>query len=76
MKKPVSVGVIGLGYWGPNLVRNFKSLNNCNLKALCDVSQARLNHLRSLYADVKGYTDHKHLLNGMDLDAIVVAAPV
>ncbi len=76
MKKPVSVGVIGCGYWGPNLVRNFKSLSNCNLKAMCDISQARLNHLRSLYSDVKGYTDHKHLLNGIDLDAVVVAAPV
>ena len=76
MKKPISVGVIGCGYWGPNLVRNFRSLHNCSVKALCDVSQTRLNHLRSLYADVKGHTDHKYLLNGMDLDAIVVAVPV
>jgi predicted dehydrogenase len=76
MKKITSVGVVGCGYWGPNLVRNFKSLPNCHLKALCDVSQARLDHLQSIYADVEGYTDYQHLLNGIDVDAVVVAAPV
>ncbi|MEQ1851775.1 MAG: Gfo/Idh/MocA family oxidoreductase, partial [Chthoniobacteraceae bacterium] len=76
MKKPVSVGVVGCGYWGPNLVRNFRSLPNCHVKALCDASQSRLNHMRSLYSDVEGHTDFKHLLNGIDLDAVVVAAPV
>ena len=47
MKKPISVGVIGCGYWGPNLVRNFKSLPDCNLKAMCDTNESRLKHLRS-----------------------------
>ena len=76
MKKITSVGVVGCGYWGPNLVRNFRSLPNCHLKALCDVSQVRLDHLRSIYSDVEGYTDYQHLLNGIDVDAVVVAAPV
>jgi len=43
---------------------------------LCDLNEARLAHLRSLHSEIKGYTDYKHLLNGIDLDAIVVAAPV
>jgi predicted dehydrogenase len=76
MKKPIVVGVVGCGYWGPNLVRNFKGLGNCNLKAMCDVSEARLNHLRSLYSDIEGLTDFGHLLNGVGLDAVVVATPV
>jgi predicted dehydrogenase len=76
MKKPISVGVVGCGYWGPNLVRNFRSLNNCNLKAMCDMSEKRLAHMRTLYSDVEGFTEYKHLLNGVNLDAIVVAAPV
>ena len=70
------VGVVGCGYWGPNLVRNFKTLPNCNLKAMCDLSEARLRHMRSLYSDVEGVTDFDHLLNGVGLDAVVVAAPV
>ena len=76
MKEPIVVGVVGCGYWGPNLVRNFKGLPNCHLKAMCDVSEARLKHMRSLYSDVEGMTDFDHLLNGVGLDAVVVAAPV
>src|SRR5437870_499065 len=76
MKKPIVVGVVGCGYWGPNLVRNFKGLPNCNLRAMCDVSEPRLKHLRSLYSDVEGLTDFEHLLNGMGLDAVVIATPV
>ena len=76
MKQPTVVGVVGCGYWGPNLVRNFKGLSNCNLRAMCDTSETRLKHMRSLYSDVEGVTDFGHLLNGMALDAVVVAAPV
>ncbi len=76
MKKPITVGVVGCGYWGPNLVRNFRSLPDCHLKMMCDLSQDRLAHLRSLYPDVEGETKYEHLLNGAGLDAIVVATAV
>src|ERR1700688_1564908 len=76
MNESSGVGVVGCGYWGPTLVRNFKSLPNCNLKAMCDVSEARLKHMKSLYPDVEGMTDFDHMLNGVGVDAVVVAAPV
>jgi predicted dehydrogenase len=76
MKDPIAVGVVGCGYWGPNLVRNFKSLPNCRLKAMCDVNQARLAHLHSLYPEVEGVTDFDHLLDGVGVDAVVIATPV
>lgn len=76
MKNRISVGIVGCGYWGPNLVRNFKGLPNCHVKAMCDVSEARLKHMRTLHSDVEGVTDYPHLLNGIGLDAIIVAAPV
>jgi predicted dehydrogenase len=76
MKDTIAVGVVGCGYWGPNLVRNLKALPNCHLKAMCDVSEARLKHLRYIYSDVEGITDYEHLLNGMGLEAVVVATPV
>jgi predicted dehydrogenase len=76
MSTPISVGVVGCGYWGPLLVRNLKGLPNCNLKAVCDASEARLKHLKELYPELDGVTDHEQFLNGMDLDAIVIATPV
>ncbi len=76
MKQPIVVGVVGCGYWGPNLVRNFRSLPTCNLKAMCDVSEARLKHLKSLYPEVEGITDFGHMLNGLGLDAVAISTPV
>jgi predicted dehydrogenase len=70
------VGIVGCGYWGPNLLRNLKGLANCQLRAMCDVSEMRLKHLCNVYSDVEGVTDFDHLLNGMGLDAVVVATPV
>ncbi|MGZ4966185.1 MAG: Gfo/Idh/MocA family protein [Chthoniobacterales bacterium] len=76
MSSPIAVGVIGCGYWGPNLVRNFRAVPNCSVKAMCDVNDGRLNHLRSLYPDIEGMTDHQHFLNGLGLNAVVIATPV
>jgi predicted dehydrogenase len=76
MKKSISVGVVGCGYWGPNLVRNFRSLPGCDLRMICDKSESRLSHVRSLYPDVEGATDFSHVLNGAALDAVVIATSV
>ncbi|HZF00396.1 MAG TPA: Gfo/Idh/MocA family oxidoreductase [Methylomirabilota bacterium] len=76
MTKPIKVGVVGCGYWGPNLVRNFKSLPDCQLKMMCDTSKERLEHLRSLYPDVERATDYEFMLNGIGLDAVVIATAV
>jgi predicted dehydrogenase len=76
MKRPINVGVVGCGYWGPNLIRNFRQLSDCQLRLMCDTSEKRLTHLRSIYPDVEGDTDYGHLLNGAGLDAVVIATPV
>jgi predicted dehydrogenase len=73
MKKNIKIGVIGCGYWGPNLVRNFRSLPDCQLKMMSDLNEQRLTHLKTLYPEVEGVTDHRHLLNG---SAIVIATSV
>jgi predicted dehydrogenase len=75
MSRRINVGVVGCGYWGPNLVRNFRSLPSCHLKMMCDLP-ARLNHLKVLYPDVAGETNFPHMLNGVGLDAVVVATSV
>lgn len=73
MKKLINVGVVGCGYWGPNLVRNFRLIPECRLKAMCDLSQDRLRHLHSLYPEVEGITDFQQLLSRDDIDAVCVA---
>ena len=70
------IGVLGCGYWGPLLVRNFRSLSNCSLKTICDVSEVRLKHLRSLYPEVQTVRDDEALFLDDELDAVVIATPV
>jgi predicted dehydrogenase len=76
MSKELSVGVVGLGYWGPVLLRNFCSLPNCQVKVICDLNEKRLQHLRQLYPGVRTVTDYQDFLDEQDLDAVVVATPV
>jgi predicted dehydrogenase len=76
MTKQIKVGVVGCGYWGPNLIRNFRSLPSCHLKVMCDVSEERLSHLKNLYPEVEGQTDFNHMINGAGLDAVVIATSV
>lgn len=76
MGEPIVVGVVGCGYWGPNLIRNLKLLRKCHLKTICDASEDRIKHLTTLYPDVAGVTDYCHLLQDDSVDAIIVATPV
>src|ERR1017187_1403329 len=76
MSAKIKLGVAGCGYWGPNLIRNFRSLPDCRLKMLCDLNPARLKHLKSLYPEVAGEANYGHLLNGVNLDAVVIATGV
>ena len=77
MTRPINVGVVGCGYWGPNLVRNFRSLAaECQLKMMCDISKDRLKHLTALYPDVQPETNFDHMLNGVGIDACVIATAV
>jgi len=76
MKDRINVGVVGCGYWGPNLIRNFRQLQDCRLKLMCDTSKQRLAHIQSLYPELEGHKDFGHLLNGAGLDAVIIATPV
>ncbi|HNW08563.1 MAG: Gfo/Idh/MocA family oxidoreductase [Verrucomicrobia bacterium] len=76
MKQTIKVGVAGCGYWGPNLIRNLRQSPDCQLKLLCDPSEQRLAHMRRLYPEVATTRQFDDLLNGADLDALVIATPV
>lgn len=76
MTSRIKVGVVGCGYWGPNLIRNFRSLAECELKAMCDVSQERLKHLHGIYPEVECETSFERMLEPGRLDAMVIATSV
>lgn len=76
MNRTINVGVLGCGYWGPLLVRNFRWLPNCRLKGVCDANLKRLEHLRSLYPEVEFCQDSQQFLSDPDLDAVAIATPV
>ena len=72
----VRVGVIGYGYWGPNIVRNFHALENARLVAVCDKSPAALKRAARVYPGVKLTTDFADILESPDIDAVAVVTPV
>ncbi len=76
MPKPIKVGVVGCGYWGPNLIRNFRSLPQCQMQLMCDVDESRLSHLRQLYPEIGCTTNYGEMLNGAGLDAVAIATAV
>src|SRR4051812_25035593 len=76
MQKQLKVGVVGCGYWGPNLIRNFNSLPDCELRLMCDLNTERLKHMKSLYPAVEASQDFDHMLNGAGLDVVVIATSV
>lgn len=71
----ITVGVIGCGYWGPNLVRNLVQLGETDARWVCDLDQARLDHLSSLYPALKLTRDHTDVLNDPKVDAVCIATP-
>jgi predicted dehydrogenase len=71
----VKVGVIGAGYWGPNLIRNFYQLPESSLQMVCDLSQERLDHIKGRYPEVQVSRDYHDLLTS-DVEAVVIATPV
>ena len=71
-----TVGVVGLGYWGPNLARNFDRLPDAELTWLCDASEEALARLGAAYPSARTTTSLDDLLSDDSLDAVVVATPV
>ncbi|MEO6996239.1 MAG: Gfo/Idh/MocA family oxidoreductase, partial [Lacunisphaera sp.] len=76
MKKHLCVGVVGCGYWGPNLVRNFRGLPDCTMKTICDVSADRLRHVQGLYPGIQTETKYDQMLADTEIDAVVIATSV
>ena len=71
-----TIGIIGCGYWGPNLLRNFAESEKAELRWICDLEATRLAAIGRRYPGTRATTDYQDLLADANLDAIVVATPV
>src|SRR4026208_789633 len=72
----VRFGVIGYGYWGPNIVRNVSGLENGQLVTICDQNAGALKRASKLYPGVTLTTDANEILTSPDIDAVAVVTPV
>src|SRR5215831_1600246 len=72
----IRVGVIGYGYWGPNIVRNFSALERCDVVAVCDRNAKALHRAHKSYPAVHLTTDFGEILRSPKIDAIAVVTPV
>ena len=74
--KRATVAVIGCGYWGPNLVRNFNQLPISRVKYCCDLDAARLKHMKTLYPNVVATDRFQDVIDDPQVDAVAIATPV
>jgi predicted dehydrogenase len=71
----VNVAQIGVGYWGPNLLRNLSLNKDCRVKRVVDIAEERRNYVKSLYPSVEVSPDIGDIVNDPDIDAVVIATP-
>jgi predicted dehydrogenase len=72
----IRFGVIGYGYWGPNVVRNLRSIETAEVVAICDKRDAAQQRAKQAYPDVRVTSDCSELLSSPDIDAVAVITPV
>ena len=72
----VRVGVIGYGYWGPNIARNLSALDKCDFVVICDRNAAALKRAQKTYPGVHLTTDPDEVLQSPDVDAVAIVTPV
>jgi predicted dehydrogenase len=72
----IRVGVIGYGYWGPNIVRNFNAVDGARVVAVCDRNTDALKKVKATYPHVEVITDCREITTSEDVDVVAVVTPV
>ena len=72
----INIGVIGYGYWGPNLVRNFNESAKFSLKYVADLDTDILEKISSKYPEIQTTLDYKEILNDSSMHAVAIATPI
>ncbi len=72
----IKVGVIGCGYWGPNIIRNFSQMSRTEVSRVADLDQERLAHIRKLYPFVQTSTMSQEILSDPYIQVVAIATPI
>ncbi|MCF7955490.1 MAG: Gfo/Idh/MocA family oxidoreductase [Phycisphaerae bacterium] len=72
----IKIGVIGCGYWGPNIIRNFSEIDSTQMSYICDLNRSRLETISKSYPAAKITDNYQDILNDKDIDAVVITTPV
>jgi predicted dehydrogenase len=72
----IKFGVVGYGYWGPNIVRNLRGLEGCEVVGICDQTAAARKRIQAAHPGVPVHSDFRELIKSPDVDAIAVITPV
>jgi predicted dehydrogenase len=72
----LNVGVIGYGYWGPNIVRNFNAIEGVNLVSVCDTNPEALKRAKRSHPHLKTFSDYRDVTTSTEIDAVAVVTPV
>ena len=72
----ISIGIIGCGYWGPNLIRNFNQIPDCKMLMCCDLDEKKLERMRTLYPAMQTTSRVDDLICNPEIDALGIATPV
>ena len=70
----INLAIVGLGYWGPNLLRNFTQIDGCKVKVCCDLSEDNLSRAKAQHPDIETTNSYESLLQDPEIQAIVIAA--
>lgn len=69
----VNIGIVGLGYWGPNLVRNFSRIKDVKVKYICDLSKENIENSSYMVPEAVKTDEYEKLLSDQEIDAVVIA---
>ena len=72
----IKIGIIGYGYWGPNVVRNFLSTKGAQIISICDINKDALNKARKNYPKLEMVSDSSEILTSSEIDAVAIVTPV
>jgi len=72
----INIGVIGVGYWGPNIVRNFMTNPNTKVIACADLNEKRLSYIQTLYPTVETTKNYQSIVENKNVDVIAICTPI
>ncbi len=74
--KQLHIAIVGYGYWGPNLVRNFSQIRQAHVSTVCDLRSQLLKEIKRLYPDIRTTNAVKEIFSDPSIDAVVLATPI